>query len=172
MHLEGAPGVYLFNLFVIPKTDGVWNAILSEGLSPDAVANRSRAYPSSYRENSIPGERGFQVPVKLDVRRTVKFRVSAAAPQNAAILVRCGFDGTCPTALRQTVRLNGLAPESVEDESNAAWLPDKTKTAFSVKCRFPVAAFKTGENVFEIGPSEDAKTVLRACEYFVEIPGK
>ncbi len=172
MHLEGAPGVYLFNLFVIPKTNGVWNAILSEGLSPDAVANRSRAYPSSYRENSIPGERGFQVPVKLDVRRAVKFRVSAAAPQNAVILVRCGFDGTCPAALRQTVRLNGFAPESVEDESNAAWLPDKTKTAFSVKCRFPVSAFKTGENIFEIGPSEDAKTVLRACEYFVEVPGK
>ena len=171
MHHDGAPGVYLFNLFVAPKTNGVWNAILSEGLSPDVVATRSRAYPSSYRENSAPGERGFQVPVKLDVRRTVKFRVSAVAPQNAAIMVRCGFDGTCTAALRQTVRLNGIAPFSVEGESNAAWLPDNTMTAFSVKCRFPVAAFKTDENVFEIGPAEDAKIVLRACEAFVEVQG-
>ena len=110
--------------------------------------------------------------MKLDVRRAVKFRASAAVPQNATILVRCGFDGTCTASLRQTVRLNGVAPTSVEDESNAAWLPANTKTAVSVKCHFPVAAFRSGENIFETGPAEDAKIVLRACEAFVETPVK
>jgi hypothetical protein len=42
MYRQGAPGIYLFNLFDTPKESGVWDAILSEGLPPDLVAERAR----------------------------------------------------------------------------------------------------------------------------------
>jgi len=168
MHAEGAPGVYLFNLFVIPKTNGVWDALLTEGLAPRVIASRSRAYPFSYRENSVPGGRGFQVPVPLDMKRTVTFRAGAPAPEGATLAVLLAFDGPCPDALKQTVRFNGTAPLAVSAESNAVWLPEKTQSACSIRCTFPVSAFRPGENRVEIGPAENPRLVLRACETLID----
>ena len=42
MYRQGASGIYLFNLFDSPKESGVWDAILSEGLPPDRVAEYAR----------------------------------------------------------------------------------------------------------------------------------
>ena len=42
MYRQGAPGIYLFNLFDTPKESGVWDAILSEGLPSRLVAERAR----------------------------------------------------------------------------------------------------------------------------------
>jgi hypothetical protein len=169
VHAEGAPGVYLFNLFVIPKTNGVWDALLTEGLAPQTVAVRSRAYPSTYRENSVPGQRGFQVPVPLDVKRAITFRASAPAPEGAELTVRFAFNGPCPESLRGTARFNGIAPLATSDESNAVWLPEKTQSACSIRCTFPLTAFRSGENRVEIGPAENRALVLRACETFVDV---
>jgi len=169
MHAEGAPGVYLFNLFVIPKTNGVWDALLAEGLAPQAIAARSRAYPSSYRENSVPGQRGFQVPVLLDVKRVVTFCAGTPAPDGATLAVLFAFDGPCPEELRRSIRFNGIAPLAISDESNAVWLPDKTQSDSSIRCVFPASAFQTGENRVEIGPAENPKLVLRACETFIDV---
>ncbi|MDD4019718.1 MAG: hypothetical protein PHV28_17455 [Kiritimatiellae bacterium] len=169
MHAEGAPGVYLFNLFVIPKTNGVWDALLTQGLAPQAVAARSRAYPSTYRENSVPGQRGFQVPVPVDVKRAVTFRAGAPAPEGATLATRFAFNGLVPEALKETIRFNGAAPLAVSDESNAVWLPDKTQSACSSRCTFPVSAFRPGENRVEIGPAENRALVLRACETFIDV---
>ena len=39
MYRQGAPGLYLFNLFDSPKESGVWEAILSDGFKPTASRN-------------------------------------------------------------------------------------------------------------------------------------
>lgn len=42
MYRQGAGGLYLFNLFDLPKESGVWDAIVREGLPPEAVAARAQ----------------------------------------------------------------------------------------------------------------------------------
>ncbi len=42
MYRQGAPGIYLFNLFDSERDSGVWDSILAEGLSPDIVAERAK----------------------------------------------------------------------------------------------------------------------------------
>ncbi len=42
MYRQGAPGIYLFNLFDCEKDSGVWDAILAEGLPPELVAERAK----------------------------------------------------------------------------------------------------------------------------------
>ena len=117
----------------------------------------------------MPGQRGFQVPVPLDVKRAITFRASAPAPEGAELTVRFAFNGPCPESLRGTARFNGIAPLATSDESNAVWLPEKTQSACSIRCTFPLTAFRSGENRVEIGPAENRALVLRACETFIDV---
>ena len=173
LHAEGAPGIYIFNLFVTPRKDGVWDSLLTQGLSPAQIANRSRAYPTSYRENSAPNGRGFQVPVPLSQRQSVVFRAGSPAPSGATVAVRCAFNRTPePNALASQVAFNGISPIGVEQESKAVWMPTNSASTASLRFTFPVQAFRAGQNRFEIGPAEDPSLVLRACETFVEVPEK
>lgn len=46
LYEEGAPGVYLFNLFQHPSDGEVWNFILDKGLSPEVVRNHTQTVPA------------------------------------------------------------------------------------------------------------------------------
>ena len=162
VYSEGAPGIYLFNLFVPPKSSSAWNAVLSEGLSPEAVASRERSYFTSYHENSAPGGRGFQVPVALDCGRSLRFRASAPPAEGMEAVVHLAFSAVCPEGYGSGVRLNGCAPVSFAEEPKTVWLPEKSRSAYSLKCVFPASAFRSGINTVDLQPVPEV--VLRAGE--------
>lgn len=163
VYSEGAPGIYLFNLFVPPKSTSAWNTVLGEGLSPETVASKPRSYYTSYHENSLPGERGFQAPVPLDRTRTLRFRTSAPLADGMTLAVHLAFDAVPPENFGRTVRLNGFVPVSFGEEPKTVWLPKRSKSVYSLKCVFPAEAFRRGMNIVEVGPAEGV--VLRAGEF-------
>ena len=159
---EGAPGVYLFNLFVPPKATSAWDAMLSEGLSPEAVAKRDRSYYTSYHENSAPGGRGFQAPVPLDSPRELRFRVSAPVLSESRPIVHLAFTSELPESANGTIELNGVSAERVVGECPTVFLPEGTQSVCARKCVFPAGSCRPGMNVVRIGPA--GGVVLRAGE--------
>ena len=162
VYSEGAPGIYLFNLFVAPKATSAWNPVLSEGLSPAAVAAGERSYYTSYHENSLPGERGFQAPVLLNERRELKFRTCAPLVEGMSVVLHLAFDAAVADDFARSVRLNGVAPVSHREEPKTAWLSEKSKSVFSLRLEFPAEAFKRGMNIVSV-PAAQGIT-LRAGE--------
>jgi hypothetical protein len=60
------------------------------------------------------------------------------------------------------VRFNGFAPLAFAEEPKTVWLPEKSKSAYSVRCVFPAKAFKSGINVVDLQPVPGV--ILRAGE--------
>ena len=162
VHSEGAKGIYLFNLFVPPKATSAWNEVLSEGLSPAAIADKPRSYYTSYHENSAPGGRDFQAPVPLDQARSLRFRASAPPAEGMELAVHLAFSEACPKDYASSVRFNGFAPLAFAEESKTVWLPERSKSAYSLRCVFPAKAFKSGINVVDLQPLPGV--ILRAGE--------
>lgn len=162
VYAEGAPGVYLFNLFVTPKETSAWGPVLSQGLAPETVARHDRSYYTSYHENSLPGGRGFQAPVPLTEERTVRFRIGAPAVSGTRPVVHLAFSAAVPEAVRGRVTLNGVAAVKAVEEKPTVFLPEKTASAFALKCVFPVGTCRAGMNHVTIPACEGV--VLRAGE--------
>ena len=163
VYAEGAEGIYLFNLFVTPKATSAWNPVLSEGLSPEAVAKRERSYFTSYHENSLPGARGFQAPVSLNEPRHLKFRTCAPLAEGMSVVLHLAFDAPVPDGFGRSVRLNGVSPLSYAEESKTVWLSEKSKSVYALRLEFPTTAFKQGMNVADIPCASDV--ILRAGQF-------
>ena len=51
---QGAVGIYLFNLFTHPSTNGVWKFVIENGLSPDVVSAHKKSIPENAVRECAP----------------------------------------------------------------------------------------------------------------------
>lgn len=54
MYSQGAPGLYLFNLFLHPATNGVWRFVLDGGLAKESVSAHTKSIPANWRCEAYP----------------------------------------------------------------------------------------------------------------------
>ena len=161
MFAEGAKGLYFFNLFYVPETNGVWDAVLDGETLPGMAEAGKRVYPKSYRDWPDPKFEDLDFPVTLDKPRTVAIGIGQP-PRQGRAAVRLAFAGPADEAFLKGVRLNGVMPSDVADVSVSSWIQYPVTAKFAAELKFPVHALKCGVNEIAIPAGDAAKMCLAA----------
>lgn len=159
---RGGDGLYLFNLEYSPKA--AQRDIYAGGLQPEKIGNLYRRYfvtIDDVREKMLRHCRSL-LPVPLNAPGEIPIVCGSTRPTKSVEVV-LGFNKAETQAAKLALTLNGVPAEAVEEVAETSqycgvkrWTWMRSLKVF--RWKFPLSAFKQGENKLAFAPLEGDDT--------------
>lgn len=147
---KGAKGVYLFNLFGIERSRGVWDAALDGDILPPKCGAYRRVYPIWYDDLT----RSCYPKSLAEAACEIKFFVGTTQTKGG-ITFRCAFTGCVTEKDAGRFTLNGCLPLGVTQGSTHAWSENEGRVESEWDVFYPVSAIRSGYNRISLPQLKD-----------------